>query len=168
MNCGTVGFLMNRFAEDDLPARLAAAQEVELHPLAMEARAVGGRKVRAYAFNEVALLRETRQAAKITIDVVGKTRLEELICDGVLVATPAGSPASTMSDHGTLPTMGPGSPPASPRGRRWSFIRWRWRPARSAAARCAPMPSTRWRCCAKPARRRRSPSTSMARRGWRS
>ncbi len=123
MNCGTVGFLMNRFAEDDLPARLAAAQEVELHPLVMEARALDGRKVRAYAFNEVALLRETRQAAKIAIQVDGKTRLEELICDGVLVATPAGSTAYNLSAHGPILPLGTGllalTPISAFRPRRW-------------------------------------------------
>jgi NAD+ kinase len=123
MNCGTVGFLMNRYAEEDLPARLAAAQEVELHPLAMEARAVDGRQVRAHAFNEVSLLRETRQAAKIAISVDGKVRLEELICDGVLVATPAGSTAYNLSAHGPILPLGSGilalTPISAFRPRRW-------------------------------------------------
>ncbi len=123
MNCGTVGFLMNRFSEDELPDRLAAAQRVELHPLLMVARASDRREVRAHAFNEVALLRETRQAAKIAISVDGKVRLDELICDGVLVATPAGSTAYNLSAHGPILPLGSGilalTPISAFRPRRW-------------------------------------------------
>ena len=90
MNCGSVGFLMNTFSEDDLPGRLAAAQEAELHPLHMRAMTKAGEVVKALAFNEVSLLRELRQSAKIRITVDGRVRLEELSCDGVLISTPAG------------------------------------------------------------------------------
>lgn len=123
MNCGTVGFLMNVFDEEDLPARLAAAQRVELHPLLMQARDVHGKNVQAYAFNEVSLLRETRQAAKIAIRIDGTVRLPELICDGVLVATPAGSTAYNLSAHGPILPLGSNilalTPISAFRPRRW-------------------------------------------------
>jgi len=123
MNCGTVGFLMNVFDEEDLPARLAAAQRVELHPLLMQARDVHGKNVQAYAFNEVSLLRETRQAAKIAIRIDGTVRLPELICDGVIVATPAGSTAYNLSAHGPIIPLGADvlalTPISAFRPRRW-------------------------------------------------
>ncbi|HYS45554.1 MAG TPA: NAD(+)/NADH kinase, partial [Rhizomicrobium sp.] len=88
MNRGTVGFLMNEYHQDDLLECLAAAEHAVIHPLKMTAHAQSG-AVEARAFNEVSLLRETRQAAKIRILVDDKPRISELICDGVLVATPA-------------------------------------------------------------------------------
>jgi NAD+ kinase len=106
MNCGTVGFLMNRYDEKDLPERLANAHKEQLHPLLMVAKTVRGKTVRAHAINEVSLLRETRQAAKIGIRVDGVSRLKELICDGVLVATPAGSTAYNLSAHGPILPLG--------------------------------------------------------------
>ena len=87
MNLGSVGFLMNEYAADGLPERLAAAVPTRIHPLTMTAQAPGG-SITAIAFNEVSLLRQTRQAAKIRITLDDKTRLQELICDGLLVATP--------------------------------------------------------------------------------
>src|SRR5581483_12326044 len=87
MNKGTVGFLMNEFHETDLLERLAAAEKAVIHPLKMTAH-TADHAVEARAFNEVSLLRETRQAAKIRILVDGKPRISELICDGVLVSTP--------------------------------------------------------------------------------
>ncbi len=123
MNCGTVGFLMNEYREDDLPALLDRAQSVELHPLRMTARTADGGRLEANAINEVALLRETRQAAKLAITVDGKVRMPELICDGALVATPAGSTAYNLSAHGPILPVGAGllalTPISAFRPRRW-------------------------------------------------
>ncbi|MFQ5776136.1 MAG: NAD kinase [Kiloniellaceae bacterium] len=123
MNCGTVGFLMNQYGEDDLPARLARAEEAVLHPLSMAARTTDGRSARALAINEVSLLREGRQAAKLRIAIDGVVRLEELICDGVLVATPAGSTAYNLSAHGPIVPRGAPllalTPISAFRPRRW-------------------------------------------------
>ncbi|MBV8977747.1 MAG: NAD kinase [Alphaproteobacteria bacterium] len=101
MNLGSVGFLMNEFREDDLEDRLAKAESAQIHPLRMTAHAAEGAR-EARAFNEVSLLRQTRQAAKIRIVVDGRPRIEELICDGVMVATPAGSTAYNLSAHGPI------------------------------------------------------------------
>ena len=102
MNRGTVGFLMNEFRVEDLPARIAAARAFHLSPLCMDAETGDGGHVRSPAINEVSLLRETRQAAKIEIAIDGKVRLPELTCDGVLVATPAGSTAYNLSANGPI------------------------------------------------------------------
>lgn len=102
MNRGSVGFLMNDYREDDLPARLARAEVTVIHPLRMRTRDAGGARGEAIAFNEVSLLRERHQAAKLRILVDGKLRLEELICDGLIVATPAGSTAYNLSAHGPI------------------------------------------------------------------
>jgi NAD+ kinase len=101
MNLGSVGFLMNEYRTENLLARLAAAEEAVIHPLRMQAHGADG-VTEALAFNEVSLLRETRQAAKIRITVDGRTRISELICDGVLVSTPAGSTAYNLSAHGPI------------------------------------------------------------------
>jgi NAD+ kinase len=101
MNLGSVGFLMNEYRQEDLLVRLAAAERAVVHPLRMQAQTASG-MVEALAFNEVSLLRETRQAAKIRITVDGRARISELICDGVLVSTPAGSTAYNLSAHGPI------------------------------------------------------------------
>ncbi|MFD1701943.1 NAD kinase [Methylopila henanensis] len=123
MNRGSVGFLMNDFREDDLPERLAAAERTVIHPLTMRARDRDNQVHVAKAINEVQLWRQTYQAAKLRIEVDGKPRLGELVCDGVLVATPTGSTAYNLSAHGPLlPLASPllAMTPISPfRPRRW-------------------------------------------------
>ncbi|MCQ4161190.1 NAD kinase [Roseomonas sp. GC11] len=123
MNCGSIGFLMNAYHEDDLLLRLAHAQAATLHPLRMRALDAAGAVREALAINEVSLLRETRQAAKIRILVDGKVRMEELICDGILVATPAGSTAYNLSAYGPIVPLGANLLPLTPisafRPRRW-------------------------------------------------
>ena len=102
MNLGTVGFLMNEFRTDRLLDRLQRARPVSFHPLEMEAHGINGNRVISAAINEVSLLRETRQTAKMEISIDGRVRLPELICDGVLVATPPGSTAYNLSAHGPI------------------------------------------------------------------
>lgn len=123
MNRGTVGFLMNEYAEENLRERVAAAVPEAIRPLEMEAVDEGGEVTRALAINEVSLFRQSYQAAKLRILVDGKERLEDLICDGVMVATPAGSTAYNLSAHGPiLPLDAPllALTPVSPfRPRRW-------------------------------------------------
>lgn len=106
MNRGTVGFLMNEYLAEALPERIARAQAVSLRPLKMTATDVSGNTTTALAINEVSLLRESRMAAKIRIFIDGVARLDEMICDGVLVATPAGSTAYNLSAHGPIIPMG--------------------------------------------------------------
>lgn len=102
MNRGSIGFLMNKYRETDLPERLEAAGAITLHPLVMEAVAQNGHQKKALAFNEVSLLRQTHQTADISISVDGVRRLPDLICDGVLVSTPAGSTAYNFSARGPI------------------------------------------------------------------
>ena len=102
MNCGSVGFLMNEFREHGLRERLRAAVETAIHPLTMRAVDASGQRHRAYAINEVSLLRQSYQAAKMRISIDGTVRMEELIADGLLVATPAGSTAYNLSAHGPI------------------------------------------------------------------
>jgi NAD+ kinase len=124
MNRGTVGFLMNDWRIDRLSERIANAKAIRVAPLEMCATTVGGEKFTYAAINEVSLLRETRQTAKIEISVNGRVALPELACDGVLVATPAGSTAYNLSAHGPiLPLQAKmlALTPISPfRPRRWS------------------------------------------------
>lgn len=106
MNCGTIGFLMNSYAEDDLPGRLEAAGEEVLNPLVMRAETASGELAEGLAINEVSLLRAGPQAAKLRISVDGRLRMEELVCDGALVCTPAGSTAYNYSAHGPILPIG--------------------------------------------------------------
>src|SRR5262249_37002720 len=108
MNRGSVGFLMNDYRTELLHERLAAAKPVNLTPLRMRAWQAKGEPFTALAINEVSLLRETYQAAKLKISVDGIVRMEELICDGALVATPAGSTAYNLSAHGPIIPLGAG------------------------------------------------------------
>ena len=123
MNCGSVGFLMNEFSEDDLPDRIARAQEAVLYPLRMLAATTSGMKQEALALNEVSLLRQLRQAAKLRVTVDGRVRLPELICDGILISTPAGSTAYNLSAHGPIVPLSANLLPLTPlspfRPRRW-------------------------------------------------
>jgi NAD+ kinase len=106
MNCGTVGFLMNLYETDGLAERIASAEQSLLNPLLMRATDADGHVVDALAINEVSLLRQTRYAAHLAISVDGRTRLKELVCDGVIVATPAGSTAYNLSAHGPILPLG--------------------------------------------------------------
>ncbi|GMU44385.1 MAG: NAD kinase [Xanthomonadales bacterium] len=123
MKLGTVGFLMNLYREEGLLARLAAAQKAVLHPLRMRVVGESGGLHSALAINEVSLLRQTKQAAKLRITVDGVVRVEELICDGALLATAAGSTAYNLSAYGPILPLGSdvlALTPISPfRPRRW-------------------------------------------------
>jgi NAD+ kinase len=102
LNRGSVGFLMNDFDEENLVERIVSAEQAIIHPLRMTAVDAEGAKHHALAINDVSLLRQTRQAAKLRIIIDDRLRLEELICDGALVATPAGSTAYNLSAHGPI------------------------------------------------------------------
>lgn len=123
MNKGTVGFLMNEYKPDNLRQRVSRALKSKILPLSMKATDMDGKTHEAIAINEVSLLRQSYQAASLSITTDGKERLEALVCDGVLVATPAGSTAYNLSAHG--PILPLGAPllaltPVSPfRPRRW-------------------------------------------------
>jgi NAD+ kinase len=123
MNLGTMGFLMNEWRENDLEERLAKAKSFEVFPLRMDAETIDGERVTSPAINEVSLLRETRQTAKLEVTVNDRVVMPELVCDGVLVATPAGSTAYNFSAQGPILPLGSGLlalTPISPfRPRRW-------------------------------------------------
>ena len=123
VNCGRIGFLMNEFGDEALPERIAAADRAELHPLQMAATTLDGERHEALAMNEVALLRQTHNAAHCAIDINDKREMEMLVCDGVLVATPAGSTAYNLSAHGPILPIGAEllalTPISAFRPRRW-------------------------------------------------
>ena len=102
MHRGTVGFLMNEYYSDDLPERLAKARVTVIHPLLMRAHDEDGDTIEFHAFNEVSLFRQTYQAARLRVLIDGKERLPELVADGVLLATPAGSTAYNLSAQGPI------------------------------------------------------------------
>ena len=106
MNRGSIGFLMNEYRISGLEKRLENAHSIELHPLRMKAKDVSGKIHEALAINEVSLLRQTPLAAKLKIKIDGKIQMEELICDGALVSTPAGSTAYNLSAHGPIVPIG--------------------------------------------------------------
>jgi NAD+ kinase len=124
MKIGNIGFLMNKYSEDDLPQRLADARSVSLNPLRMEVETESGAKTSALAINEISLLRQTNQAAHIRILVNDSIKVEELVCDGVLLATAAGSTAYNFSVRGPILPLGTDAlalTPISPfRPRRWN------------------------------------------------
>lgn len=123
MKLGTVGFLMNQYGGDDLAARIAQAQPTTLRPLQMDAVTEAGNTNTSLAFNEVSLLRQTKQAAHVRVLLNGVAKIEELVCDGVLVSTTAGSTAYNLSAHGPILPLGSqllALTPISPfRPRRW-------------------------------------------------
>jgi len=123
IHCGSVGFLMNEFIPHELLSRLEKANPSLLHPLEMVVHQKGDRIQKALAFNEVSLLRETRQAAKIKVSIDKVIRLHELVCDGILVSTPAGSTAYNLSAHGPIIPLGAPllalTPISAFRPRRW-------------------------------------------------
>jgi len=123
MNRGTVGFLLNEFSEKDLMARLENAHEEKLRPLHMRVTTDSGIQQDAWGFNEVSLLRQSRQAANLEVSIDGKVRIDCLMCDGCLVATPAGSTAYNLSAHGPILPIGSGvlalTPISAFRPRRW-------------------------------------------------
>ncbi len=123
MNRGTIGFLMNDYSDKDLLSRLHEAEMTKIHPLRMKATSQHGGSQSVLAFNEVSLLRQRHQAAKISIDVDGKTRLAELVCDGILLSTPVGSTAYNLSAHGPILPIGSPllalTPISAFRPRRW-------------------------------------------------
>ena len=108
MNRGTIGFLMNAYGESDLRSRLDAAELAEINPLSMTAYTADGTTTKALAINEVSLLRSGPQAAKLKISIDGRLRMAELVCDGALVCTPAGSTAYNYSAHGPILPIGSG------------------------------------------------------------
>lgn len=126
MNCGTVGFLMNSYSPDNLIERISDARTSILHPLRMYARTVDGKEKHQIAINEVSLFRESRQAAKIRVTIDHVVRLQEVICDGILVSTPAGSTAYNFSIGGPIIPLNGNLLALTPMG---TFRPRRWRGA---------------------------------------
>ena len=123
MNCGRLGFLMNHFASDELFERIDSAETAPINPLRMSVICADGSRHEELAINEASLIRQTHNAAHIRVEVDGKHQVEELVCDGILLATPVGSTAYNLSAHGPVVPLGAGLlalTPISPfRPRRW-------------------------------------------------
>lgn len=123
LNLGTLGFLLNEYRSDDLYERVNAAKKIDIHPLRMKATDKQGNVHKELAFNEVSLLREMHSSAKIKISIDGKVRLEEIVCDGILVSTPLGSTAYNSSARGPIVPLNANVLPLTPisvfRPRRW-------------------------------------------------
>ena len=123
MNIGTVGFLMNQYQEDALLEMLSKVQKVEIKSINLEAISINNENFKSQAFNEISLIRNSSQAAKLEIKINNIIRMKELVCDGVLVATPAGSTAYNLSAHGPIIPLGTNALALTPisafRPRRW-------------------------------------------------
>ena len=123
MNCGRLGFLLNHFASDELVERIESAETAPIHPLRMNVTSADGSRHEELAINEVSLIRQTHNAAHIRVEVDGKHQVDELVCDGILLATPVGSTAYNLSAYGPVVPLGAGLmalTPISPfRPRRW-------------------------------------------------
>ena len=123
LNCGRLGFLMNHYASEELIERIRDAEIAPIHPLRMHAETTDGTQHSALAINEVSLIRQTHNAAHIRVEVDGKHQVDELVCDGILLATPVGSTAYNLSAYGPVVPLGAGLmalTPISPfRPRRW-------------------------------------------------
>ncbi len=123
LNQGTIGFLMNDYSEDNLIERISEAKPTIIHPLKMRVETTDGKCFEEYAINEVSLLRQTHQAAKLSIKVDGKEQMSRMICDGLIIATSAGSTAYNLSAHGPILPIGCGLLALTPisvfRPRRW-------------------------------------------------
>ena len=123
LNCGRLGFLMNHYAAEELTERIRDAETAPIHPLRMHAETTDGTQHSALAINEVSLIRQTHNAAHIRVEVDGKHQVDELVCDGILLATPVGSTAYNLSAYGPVVPLGAGLmalTPISPfRPRRW-------------------------------------------------
>ena len=143
MNCGTIGFLMNAYSDDSLTERLAQAEEALLNPLSMRAENVRGKVSDALAVNEVSLLRQGPQAARLRVSIDGRERLSELVCDGALLATPAGSTACRRST-----TYAAGSACCGQRSAQADRLRGRFHPATGQG--CGPCSSSATRPPATP------------------
>lgn len=123
LNCGTIGFLMNEYRQDNLLERINNANAAIIHPLKMRAIDINGNEHIEYAINEVSLLRQTHQTAHLNLEIDNKPRLDTIICDGIILATSAGSTAYNLSAHGPIIPIGTGLLALTPisvfRPRRW-------------------------------------------------
>ena len=123
MNIGNIGFLMNQYQEEKLVETVSKAQQINIKPINLKATSIDNKTFESIAFNEITLIRKSSQAAKLLIKINNITRMKELVCDGVLIATPAGSTAYNLSAHGPIVPLGTNAlvltPVSAFRPRRW-------------------------------------------------